>query len=450
MSLRIAYIGAGSQTFGPPVVEHVFGSELLLSRGITLVMMDRKSEHLVDITRYAQDKAAQLAELPKVEATTELETALRYADFVICSIEVERFYYWSQDYHIPRRFGFNQVYGENGEIGGLFHALRNMTPMLEIARAMERLCPNAVLLNFSNPEHKLCEAITRLTDVRTIGLCPGVYLGRRQIADILERPVESLDTAACGINHFTWFMSIKDAASGEDLYPALRARDLEGDELSHWHEIGLGRILFRRYGLWPSPGANHYAEYLHWAKAYVADNLQYYYDPARGTVWDDAPTPEFVYSIERVDPKRPWTKQKKHKIHGEDEGMDVDAIGAGMAVMIMEGLTCDVTRTLFSMNVPNNGAIPGLDSETVVEVPATVTRDGIAPHSMPPLPEAITTTIRLHAGIHKLLVEAFQKESRDALLQAVLLDPTANDYLRAVEMVNMFLRLQADRLPNFT
>lgn len=449
MSIRIAYIGAGSETFGPPVVDHLFSSDLLLDQGMTLVLMDQKADHLTEITAYATGKAQELPARPSVETTTDLEACLRGADFVLCSIEVERYFYWAQDFHIPRQYGFNQVYGENGEIGGLFHALRNMTPMLEIARAIERICPDAVLLNFSNPEHKLCEAITRLTSVRTVGLCPGVYIGRQQIADILERPVDSLDTAACGINHFTWFQSIRDGASGEDLYPELRRREAKGDELSHWHEIGLGRILFRRYGLWPSPGANHYAEYLHWAKAFVAHNMQYYYDPALGSPWDGAPSPEFVYSIERVSPERPWIRQPKQKVHGEDEGIDVDAIGAGMAVMIMEGLTTDVSRALFSVNVPNRGSIPGLEADTVVEVPATVTRDGIEPHRMEPLPEAITATLRLHGSIHKLLVEAFETRSRDTLLQAVLLDPTANDYLRAVEMVNAFLRIQEERLPAF-
>ncbi len=450
MALTIAYIGAGSETFGPPVIDHLFGSTLLVEEGLTLVLMDINPTHLEGIKEYAEEVARGLALQPKIECTTDLETALGGADYVLCSIEIERYFYWTQDFHIPRQFGFTQVYGENGEIGGLFHALRNMGPMLEIARAMERVCPEALLLNFSNPEHKLCEAITRLTSVRTVGLCPGVHIGRQQIANILERPVETIDTAACGINHFTWFQRIRDSESGEDLYPALRRRDEEGDELAQWHEIGLGRILFRRYGLWPSPGANHYAEYLHWSKSFVADNLQYYYDPARGTPWGDAPTPEFVYSIERVDPERPWIRQTKPKIHGEDEGIDVDAIGAGMAVMIIEGLSCGVTRELHSMNVPNRGAIPGLEDETVVEVPATVDGSGIHPHPMGPLPEAITATLRLHGSIHKLLVEAFEKRSRDTLLQAVLLDPTANDYLRAMEMVNTFLRVQGDRLPAFT
>lgn len=447
MAIRIAYVGAGSETFGVPVVDNVLGSNLLRQAGVNLVLMDINSVHLHDISAYAQAQASHLGTAVRVETTTDLSAALTGADFVISAFEVNRHYYWAQDYHVPRQFGFNQVYGENGEIGGLFHALRNIPPMMEMVRTMERLCPEATLLNFSNPEHKLCEAVNRLSKIRAVGLCPGVYLGREQIAQILERPVQTLDTSACGINHFTWFQHIRDAESGTDLYPALRERDRLGDELSRWHEIGLARILFRRFGLWPSPAANHCAEYLQWSKEFVANNMQFFYDPAGGSPWSGGGAPEFVYSIDRVESARPWIKQPKEKVHGEDEGMDVDAIGAEMAVMIIEGLACDQERVVPSGNVRNNGAIPGIADDTVVEVPITINANGIQPHEMKPLPEAIAATIRLHGSIHKLLVDAYANRSRDTLLQALLLDPTVTDYRRAVEMMNTMIELQKERLP---
>jgi alpha-galactosidase len=447
MAIRIAYIGAGSETFGPPVVENVIGNELFRKEGLDFVLMDIQEGHLTGILAHARDLTARYGDTVTVTGTTVLREALQNADFVICAIEIERYYYWAQDYHIPRQYGFDQVYGENGEIGGIFHALRNMGPMLEIARAMEKHCPDALLLNFSNPEHKLCEAITRLTSIEVIGLCPGVFLGRQQIADILDRKVETLETAACGINHFTWFQKITDRDTGEDLYPLLRDRDASGDLLSRWHEIGLGRILFRRYGLWPSPAANHYAEYLQWSKEYVANDLQYFYDPGEGSPWKGGKVPEFVYSVERVAPDRPWVPQAKKKVHGEDEGMDVDAIGATMAVMIIEGRFFNLERHLHSVNVPNKGSIPGMPDDMVVEVPANVSGAGIMPVQMDPMPEAIAATMRLHGSIHRLIVEAYRHNSRDLLLQAILLDPTVTSYRRAVEMMNHMLELQKDRLP---
>ena len=112
---------------------------------------------------------------------------------MITAIEVDRLFYWSQDFHIPRKYGFRQVFAENGEIGGIFHALRNIPPMLAIAGCHGTSLPaKRVLLNFSNPEHKLCEAIARLTTINAFGLCPGVVMGRLQLAHLLEMDIDDL------------------------------------------------------------------------------------------------------------------------------------------------------------------------------------------------------------------------------------------------------------------
>jgi hypothetical protein len=255
-------------------VRDVLLSEPLNERGVEIALMDIVADHLPEVEHYAHHVARQLGRDAQVVATTDLEVALDGADFVVSAIEVERFLYWAQDYHVPRKHGFRQVFGENGGPGGLFHALRNMTPTVEIARAMERLCPNAPLLNFTNPEHKLCEAVSRLTSIKAVGLCHGVFMGLHQIARMLEMRVEDLDASACGINHFTWFQNIRDRRTGEDLYPRLRKVEREGDWLSDWHEIGMARILLRRFGLWPSPAVNHYGEYIRWADEFFAGELQ--------------------------------------------------------------------------------------------------------------------------------------------------------------------------------
>lgn len=206
--------------------------------------MDKVDEHLTDIERYARYVNEELGRRAEICATTDLEMALEEADYVVAAIEVDRYLYWSQDFHIPRRYGFRQVYGENGGPGGLFHALHNMGPTIESARAMEQVCPDAPLLNYTNPEHKLCEAVTRLTGVQAIGLCHGVFMGQKQIARILELPEEELETAACGINHFTWFQKVRERKTGEDLYPRLREMERKGDWLSNWHESGWRAFCF--------------------------------------------------------------------------------------------------------------------------------------------------------------------------------------------------------------
>jgi len=370
--------------------------------------------------------------------------AIRGANFVVTAVEVNRWLHWTQDYHIPRQYGFRQIFGENGGPGSLFHALRNMGPMVEIARAMEELCPDAMLLNFTNPEHKICETITRLTKVNAVGLCHGVFMGRRQLAHILQIPEEELETAACGINHFTWFQQIRHRKTGEDLYPRLRKAEREGDWLADWHEIGLGRVLFRRFGLWPSPATNHYGEYIRWADEFFCGELQYFYDPADGHPWETGGIPEFVYSLSRDKTSRPWRRAEARPVPLEEAPLKRSG---ELAIPIMESLACGLAHHLEAVNVPNRGAIPNLPDELVVEVPANADQDGVRSCSMEPLPEAIAALIRVQASIHKLLVEAYAERSKEKLLQAMLLDPTVDSYRRAVACLEEMLRLQSHLLP---
>ncbi|MBI4558164.1 MAG: alpha-galactosidase [Candidatus Hydrogenedentes bacterium] len=444
--VRIAIVGAGSRSFGPSTVRDVLLSEALAKKGIDLRLMDIVPEHLPEVENYARQVVGQLKREARISKTMDLEAAIEGADFVVSAIEVNRWRYWSQDFHIPRKHGFRQVFGENGGPGSLFHALRNIGPTLRIAETMERRCPKALLLNFTNPEHKVCEAVSRLTSIQVVGLCHGVFMGRRQIAQLLEMPVEDLDTAACGINHFTWFQRIRHRHTGEDLYPKLRAVERDGDWLAEWPEIGLGRILFRRFGLWPSPAANHYGEYIRWAEEFVPPELQYFYDPADGHPWETGVIPEFVYSLSGDRTTRPWRKPPPEPSRLEDAPLKSSG---ELAVPIMESLSCGIRHHLAAVNVPNRGAIPNLPDDLVVEVPAEADAGGLHPHRMEPLPEAIAALIRVQASIHKLLVEAYAERSKDKLLQAMLLDPTVDSYRRAVECVDEMLRLQWELLPNF-
>jgi alpha-galactosidase len=441
-TLRIALIGAGSRSFGPGTVSDILLSEPLRDHAGQIVLMDTVDAHLSDSTDYARWAAGEVGSPWEIAGTTELEDALAGADFVVTAIEVDRYRYWCQDFHVPRMYGSRQVYGENGGVGGIFHALRNMGPMVEIARAMERLCPEAQLLNFTNPESKLCEAVCRLTDVRCTGLCHGVAMGRDQIARILQLPVERLETAACGLNHFTWFQTIRDRETGDDLYPALREAERRGDWLCEWDELALGRVLLRRFGLWPSPAGNHYGEYIRWAGEFIADEIQYFYDPADGHPWETGHVPEFVYSLSGSPTSRPWVPAPA----ADEPGRRLRPSGE-LAVPIMEALSTGLKRELGAINVPNAGAVPNLPDKMVVEVPGVADGAGLRAVGCEPLPEAIAAMIRLQGSIHKLIVQAFAEGSRDKLVQAVLLDPSVDSYRGAIAMVDELCRLQAEMLP---
>ncbi len=440
----IALLGAGSRSFGPETVRDVLLSETLGPRRIELRLMDIVADNLSDIGRYAKSLVEKLDRNAEVSTTTALETALERAQFVVTAVEVGRNLYWAQDYHIPRKYGFRQVFAENGGPGSLFHGLRAMRAMVPIARAMERICPDAVLLNYTNPMHKVCDAITTLSKIQCVGLCHGVWMGMEQVAYILDKPVHEMEMEACGINHFSWFQTIRDRRTGDDLYPQLRAAEREGSWLADWHEIGLGRILLRRFGLYPSPASNHVGEYIGWAHEFCANELDWFYDPADGAPWQTGKVPDYMSMQDAFGTDRPFKKQQHKPQRLEEQPLEPSG---ELAIPIIESLACGEHRRLDAINVPNRGFIPNLPDEMVVEVPATSDGTGVHPKRMQPLPEPIAAMIRLQTSINKLLVEAFAEQSKNKLLQAMLLEPTVTSYRGAVEMVDEMLALQRDVLP---
>jgi alpha-galactosidase len=449
-SLKIVLIGAGSLSFAPAMIRDILLNDRINGADLNLCLMDLSENALQASEAYAKAVAAKLGRNPSIHSTTDLAASLQSADFVITAIEKNRYYYWSQDFHVPRKYGFKQIYGENGGPGGMFHTLRNLPPMLEIAQAMERICPDAWLINFTNPEAKIIEAISKLTKVKCVGLCHGIGMGMEQISKLLDIPEEELETVAYGLNHFAWFQSIKHKKTGEDLYPQLKDKERKIPWLALWDEIGLSRIMLRTYGLYPYPGTNHIGEYIRWSEEYLAGTrMQYFYDPATEDPWKSGQIPDFVYSISHLEDKPLFPQEKTSNELERSFRLDDGELTASheQAVPIIESIAFQIKHDNLTVNMPNHGKIPGLPDEMVVEVPAYADGSGIHPLRMEALPTAITEMIRVQGAIHKLVIEAYVEKSRNKLLQAVLLDPTISTYNNAVAMINELCELQKDILP---
>jgi len=319
---------------------------------------------------------------------------------------------------------------------------------------MQSLCPDAWIINYSNPEAKLIQAISMLTGIKAVGLCHGVFIGRRHLSRLLNMPEEDLATAACGLNHFGWFQTIKHQKTGQNLYPLLREKEQQAHWLASWDELALNRLLFRTFGLWPYPGTNHAGEYIRWSAELIASsNLQYFYDPTAENPWQTGQIPTFVYNLDGKPTEVPLYGAKNigqlypdfETRHTSHEGRIMPSGEEG--VRIMEAIAGGIERTIAAVNVPNRGSIPNLPDDLVVEVPAVADGAGLHPHKMDALPTGITAMIQGQGTINKLLVEAYQEESRRKLLQAVLIDPTVSTYANAVAMINEMFELQQDILP---
>lgn len=451
---KVSIIGAGSEQFSAGAIGDILLSDALCAGGIELVLMDVVADRLHAPLHFAQQLANRLGRDAQITASTVMADAVAGATYVITAIEVDRYYRWAQDFHIPRKYGFSQIYGENGGPGGLFHALRNMGPMLEIARAMEQQCPDAWLVNYSNPEAKLVQAISTLTSVKTVGMCHGVFMGRSQVSRLLQIPEEEIETVPCGLNHFSWFQSIRHRDTGEDLYPLLRERERQAQWLASWDELALNRILFRTYGLWPYPGTNHAGEYLRWSNEFMAcTNLQYFYDPASERPWQTHEVPTFVYDLGGKPTEIPlFAAEQVKQVYPPFEKRVLDSDGTVSpsgeeGIQILDAFAGGGRRAIATVNVPNRGAIPDLPGDMVVEVPAVADTDGLHVQQLERLPTGITAMLQLQGNINRLLVEAYAECSRRKLLQAVLIDPTVSTYANAVAMIDEMFDLQKELLP---
>lgn len=454
--LKIAMIGAGSISFCPATIADILLSERLKELEMEIALMDidkRALEVSASFTRKAMEASGRSV---RILDTPELDRALDGADFVITAIEVERSHYWSMDFHIPRRFGFRQVNGENGGPGGMFHALRNMGPILHIARRMEVLCPNAWLINYTNPEAKLVEAASKLTSIRTVGVCHGFSMGVEQIARILEMPEESLEIKGHGLNHFGWMTSIREKETGRNLYPEFRRKERETHWLTGWDKFALPRIMLRTYGLWPYPGGNHIGEYIAWSDGLLTSpNVQYFFDPVAEKPWETHQPPKYTCSSCSDSESFRFYASENDR---EDRYEEHFALGEGRleasgeyGIPIIEGIVFDLKTVIPSLNMLNNGQMPGVMDRMCVEGPCLADADGVHPVAVEyELPTAINAMINHQGAIHRLLIEAYEEKSRNKLLEAVLLDPTISCYHNAVEMIDEMFRMQKALLPEMS
>jgi len=449
--VTVAFIGAGSG-FCAQTINDFLLDDRLCEIDIEIRLLDVLEDALRLSENYAVETTRLMGKSLMITATTDLETALDGVDFVMTAIEVDRTFYWSMDYHIPRRYGSVQIFGENGGPGGMFHFLRNIVPMYHIAKTMEHLCPDAWLINYSNPEAKLVDAISRLTTIKAVGLCHGIGEGQHMISQLTGVPEKDLDVTACGLNHFGWYQKIRNRKTGEDIYPLLKKREREANWLASWDGYAFSRILLRTYGLLAYPVTNHIAEYISWGQDFIAsDKMQYFHDPVSEDPWITGKTPQFVYLANDY-AETPYFSDKDDSPEAFMKDRfsvcrDKVTPSGEYGVPIISAMTFDNKTELLTVNMTNNGKIPGLPDDMTVELPASVDATGIHPRDMDALPDPITEMIRIQGAINKLVTEAYIEQSRYKLLQAVLLDPTGPNYNSSVAMINEMCERQKEILP---
>ena len=211
-------------------------------------------------------------------------------------------------------------------------------------------------------------------------------------------------------------------------------------------------MMMRTYGLYPYPGTNHIGEYIAWSDQFLASSLiQYYFDPVREHPWQTKDTPRFVYDFSS-NPTGIDFHDKNLGKEGEYEERfalpDGKLHGSGeYGIPIIEGIVFDEHKLIPSLNMPNTGTMPGILTGMCTEGPCLIDKDGMHPQPVPELPAAITSMINTQGTIHRLVIEAYAENSRNKLLQAMLLDPTISSYQNAVALIDEMFQRQKEILP---
>jgi len=428
--MKIVLIGAGSRSFGLGQIADVLRCKELRGRNVTLSLVDDHAGALGVMTRVAERIRKHYDSDVLLESHTDRRAALPNAKYVVIAVARKRFELWEQDFRVPLTFGFRHILGENGGPGALFHTLRSLDLVVPICRDVEKLCPDAHVMNFTNPEARVLHAICHLTHVRAAGFCHGVFGAMNRISQYLNKPLEELRIVSAGMNHLFCIMSVTDKAGTEHLPQLVR---MAADEAEP--RLQLFRTFARVYDLFTFPSDDHIGEYLAWGTEFHGIVWPYGQESRKVTI---APPPEEPSLRDYADGRLP--QDSLWAVKGSREH----------TVPVI----CDIelNRGSFreAVNVLNTeGYIENLPRDIVVEIPATVDAKGLHPIKVGPIPEAFAAFLRPQYAIHGLLTEAYRQRSRKLLLQALLLDPNVQSVIAAEKMLDEMLRLQSDFLPEF-
>jgi alpha-galactosidase len=429
---KIALIGAGSATFARRLLGDLLSwPELEASE---FALMDVDTERLDLIEALARKMVETKGVGASVEATTDRARALDGADYVITTLAIG-FAYENErpDVAIPRRFGLNQTVADTIGVGGVFRYLRTMPAMLEIGRDMERLCPDALWLNYVNPMNMLMWTINATTPrLRNVGLCHSVQGTAERLAGYVGAPHEDVAYWVAGINHQAWFLQFRRGTyRGEDLYPRLR----EAMDTPEAYDRDRVRFeVLRHFGYFVTESSRHMSEYVPWFRR-TAEDCDRYTPQQSMPEWMRAPSQDGQGQLAAVPSRRAevWASIKR-QIAGE-QPIDFTR-SREYCSYIVHAVEANVPFR-FNGNVPNTGLITNLPPGCNVEVPILVDSAGLHPCYAGDLPSQLAAINRTNVNVQELAVKGFLNRDRQAIHQACLVDPLASASVRLDDIRTM-------------
>lgn len=432
---KITFIGAGSTVFAKNVLGDCILTPALQDSEIALYDIDM--ERLKDSENMLNNINSNNGGHAKIIAYSDRKAALKGANYVVNAIQVGGYDPCTiTDFEIPKKYGLRQTIADTLGIGGIFRALRTIPVMIDIARDMEEVCPDAWFLNYTNPMAMLTGAMLKATSIKTVGLChsvQGCVPGLLNTLDIGIKPEETQWRIA-GINHQAWLLEI--TKDGKDLYPAIKEKAIEKQKQGpHWDMVRY-EMMFN-FGYYITESSEHASEYLpYFIKSKYPDLIERFNIPL-----DEYPR-RCINQIEGWKKMRAdlvGNKNIEHKRTHE------------YASYIMEAMETDKPYRIGG-NVMNTGLITNLPYDSVVEVPCLVDRNGVNPCYVGALPQQLAALNRTNINVQLMTIEAALEQKKELIYMAAMLDPHTAAELSMDEIKSMcddLISAHGDWLPKY-
>lgn len=433
---KIAFIGAGSYEFTRSLSRDILTFPAF--QDCTIALMDTNEERLEYATQSVKKIIAAGKYAATVIATKNRAEALDGADGVICAIRIGSLDVWRRDAEIPKKYGVDINIGDTRGPSGIFRALRTIPVMLDICKDIERYCPNAIFLNYTNPMAMLCRAMQGESKVKVTGLCHSVQGTAKMLADWIGAPMEEITYLCAGINHQAWYLDFK--WNGKDAIPLI-AEAITKPEIYNFEIVR--NEMFKHLGYYVTESSGHNSEYNAWFRK-RPDLIEKYC--THGTGWNPG---VHNYSVNRfIQRTSTWKEDFKN---WADEEMNLQR-GNEYASHIFNATIGDGTIYEFNGNVRNFGLIDNLPEGCCVEVPVIASKRGFDSIHVGSLPAQLAILNNISARCEELAVEGAIAGDPAKIYHACYFDPLTSAVLSLAEiktMVKEMFEVNKEWLPQF-
>jgi len=438
--MKIAFIGAGSVGFTRTLFSDLMSVEAF--RSIEVSFQDINERNLDMVYQLCQRDLCENGIDIQIQTTTDRSIALKDADYVICYVRIGGLEAFEQDINIPLKYGVDQCVGDTLCIGGIMYGQRGIDFMLKLCKDIKLLCkPDVLMLNYANPNVMMTWAANIFGQVKTIGLCHGVQNGHLQLAQALNVDKSELDIICAGINHQTWYISVKH--KGEDILSKILPAFENNEELSRTEKVRID--ILKRFGYYSTESNGHLSEYLSWYRKRPNEIMNwvdlglwingetggYLRLCIEGRNWFEYDFPNWL-----KEPAKVYSEENRSVEHGS---------------RIIEALeTGRIYRGHF--NVINDDCISNLPNGCVIEVPGFVDANGLSIPKIGELPMGCAAICSQSIWVQRLSVEAAVKGDISLLRQAVMMDPLTGAVCMPSEidqMIDEMLVAQEVWLPQY-